>query len=77
MIICADADAVRMAHIMEFFTLLGGGRQDAGMDGSGRPAARLAILPGMTHYDILTFPALPALVTPFLDAPMPEAGERR
>jgi pimeloyl-ACP methyl ester carboxylesterase len=74
MIAYADADAVRTAHVLEFFTLLGGGRQDAGMDGSGRPAARLAILPGTTHYDILSTPTLAALVTPFLDTPMQEAG---
>jgi pimeloyl-ACP methyl ester carboxylesterase len=68
MIVFADADAVRTAHVVEFFALLGGGLRDAGLDGSGRPAARLAILPGMTHYDVLTSPALPALVTAFLDA---------
>jgi len=70
LIVYADADAVRTAHIMEFFALLGGGRQDAGLDGSGRPTARLAILPGMTHYNILSSPMLANLVTPFLDAPM-------
>lgn len=73
MIAFADADGVRTSHIMEFFALLGGGRRDAGLDGSLRPAAWLAILPGMTHYDILTFPELAALVTRFLDAPMPKA----
>jgi len=73
MIVFADADAVRTAHVIEFFALLGGGRRDAGLDGSGRPTARLAILPGMTHYDILSFPALAAFVTTFLDAPMPAA----
>ena len=71
MIIFADADSVRTAHIMEFFALLGGGQRDAGLDGSLRPQARLAILPGMTHYDILSSPALAASVIPFLDAPMP------
>jgi pimeloyl-ACP methyl ester carboxylesterase len=73
MIVFADADAVRTAHVMAFFALLGGGQRDAGLDGSGRPAAWLAILPGMTHYDVLSFPALAALVTRFLDAPMPDA----
>jgi pimeloyl-ACP methyl ester carboxylesterase len=29
MIVFADADAVRTAHVMEFFALLGGGRRDA------------------------------------------------
>lgn len=72
MLVFADADAVRTAHIMEFFTLLGGGQRDAGMDGSGRPASQLAVLPGMTHYNILSFPMLDALITKFLDAPMPK-----
>ncbi|MGA9100171.1 MAG: alpha/beta fold hydrolase [Methanotrichaceae archaeon] len=72
MISFADADAVRTAHVMEFFGLLGGGHRDAGLDGSGRPTAWLAILPGMTHYDVLTFPGLDDLVTRFLDAPLPK-----
>jgi pimeloyl-ACP methyl ester carboxylesterase len=69
MLVFADADAVRPAHIVEFFGLLGGGLKDAGWDGSGRPAAQLAILPGVTHYNILTSPAFATVVTAFLDAP--------
>jgi pimeloyl-ACP methyl ester carboxylesterase len=72
MLIFADADSIRPEHIVEFYKLLGGGQRDAGLDGSLRPTARLAILPGTTHYDILTFPWLPALVSAFLDAPLPE-----
>jgi hypothetical protein len=68
MIVFADADAVRMAHIMEFFALFGGGQRDAGLDGSHRPSAQLAILPGTTHYDILSFPVLAAIITEFLDS---------
>jgi pimeloyl-ACP methyl ester carboxylesterase len=71
MLIFADADSIRPEHIVEFYQLLGGGQRDAGLDGSLRPAARLAILPGMTHYDILTFPGLTDLVSSFLDAPLP------
>ena len=74
MLIYADADAISTAHVLEFFGLLGGGQQDAGMDGSLRPAGRLAILPGMTHYDVLTYPGLASIVTSFLDLPMPDAG---
>jgi hypothetical protein len=62
----ADADAVRMQHIMEFFALMGGGQRDAGLDGSLRPAARLAILPGQTHYDIGLSSALAGVIRPFL-----------
>jgi hypothetical protein len=32
--------------------------------------SQLAILPGVTHYDIIDLPALPAVVNPFLDAPV-------
>lgn len=65
-----DADAVRTAHLVEFFGLLGGGARDAGWDGSGRPAsAQLAILPGTTHYDIFMSPVLVDTVGRFLDSP--------
>ncbi len=73
MIIFADADAVRTAHVMEFFGLLGGGRRDAGMDGSLRPTAWLAILPGVTHYEILSFPGLADIVARFLDVKVANA----
>jgi pimeloyl-ACP methyl ester carboxylesterase len=71
MIVFADADAVRPAHIIEFFGLLGGGQKDAGLDGSGRPVNQVAILPGLTHYNISSNPALGAVVSPFLDALVP------
>jgi pimeloyl-ACP methyl ester carboxylesterase len=68
MLVYADADSVRPAHIAEFYALLGGGMRDANWDGSARPVARLAILPSHTHYDIFTSPDLPHAVIPFLDA---------
>jgi hypothetical protein len=42
LIVFADADAVRPAHIVEFFQLLGGGKGDRGMDGSARPTSKQA-----------------------------------
>ncbi len=74
MVVVGDADSVRTSHAVEFFELLGGGKADAGWDGSGMPNARLAILPATTHYDIFSSPALASTVAPFLDAPMPDAG---
>ncbi len=71
MLVFADADAVRPAHMLEFFGLLGGGLKDAGLDGLGRPAAQLAILPGLTHYNIGSSPSLATAAIPFLDAPLP------
>lgn len=71
LLVFGDADAVRTAHAVEFFELLGGGKKDGGWDGSGVSNARLAILPGLTHYNVFASPALAYTVTPFLDAPMP------
>jgi len=73
LIVVGDADSVRTAHAVEFFELLGGGKVDAGWDGSGMSNARLAILPATTHYNIYSSPQLSAVVAPFLDAPMPGA----
>ena len=73
MIVVGDADSVRTAHAVRFFELLGGGKADAGWDGSGMSNARLAILPATTHYNIFFSPTLASTVTPFLDAPTPEA----
>ncbi len=63
MIVVGDADSVRTSHAVAFFELLGS-KQDA----------RLAILPGTTHYGIFFSPALASTVAPFLDSPMPEGN---
>ena len=70
MLVFGDADAVRPAHAVEFFELLGGGKKDAGWDGSGMSNARLAILPGLTHYNVFSSPLLASVVTSFLDSPI-------
>jgi pimeloyl-ACP methyl ester carboxylesterase len=62
----ADADGVPPSHAAEFFALLGGGQRDANWDGSMRPASRLAILPGLTHYNIGTSPLLASVTSDFL-----------
>lgn len=67
LIVVGDADRVRTAHAVEFFERLGGGKQDAGWDDSGMSNARLAVLPGRTHYTIFNSPAPARVVIPFLD----------
>ena len=65
----ADADSISAAHIAEFYGLLGGGKRDAGWEGSGlppRPVHQLAVLPGTTHYDLFMAPALLDAVNAFL-----------
>ena len=68
LLVFADADSIRPAHIVEFFGLLGGGLRDAGWDSSAQPSNQLAILPGRTHYDVLLSPALVPIAVGFLDA---------
>ena len=67
LLVFGDADAVRTAHAVQFFELLGGGKKDGGWDGSGMAQARLAILPGITHYNIFSSPALASTVSLFLN----------
>lgn len=67
MIVAGDADIFPPQHAVEVFGLLGGGKRDPGWDGAGRPKSRLAILPGVTHYNMAIAPGLPAAVIPFLD----------
>ena len=67
MLVVGDADAVPPRHVVEFFELLGGGQRDASWDRSGMTRHRLAILPGVTHYDINLSPALAAAASGFLD----------
>jgi len=69
MLVAGDWDAVRTAHTVKFFELLGGGLHDALWDGSGMNANRLAILPGLTHYTIFTDSRLAEAAIRFLDSP--------
>ena len=71
LVVAADADMAPPSHYVEVFVLLGGGQRDGGWMGEGRPAGghALAILPGMTHYNIFASPLLAAAATSFLDTP--------
>jgi pimeloyl-ACP methyl ester carboxylesterase len=68
---CADADMFPPSHAVEVFELLGGGQRDGGWQGESRPTGghALAILPGVTHYNIFMSPVLAAAVLSFLDTP--------
>ncbi len=68
LIVAADADMAPPSHYVEVFKLLDGGLRDGGWTGEGRPAGghALAILPGLTHYDIVDSPLLAATVVSFL-----------
>jgi len=66
LLVFADADAFRAEHIVEFYKALGGAQRDAGLDGSMRSVAQLAILPGTTHYNIIASPWLAVVIGEFL-----------
>lgn len=68
LLVFADADSIRLEHIVAFYKLLGGGQGDAGLDGSQRSASRLAIIPGVTHHTIIDGPALTRYATEFLQS---------
>ena len=69
MLVFADSDSVMPDHVNELFRLRGGGLRDPGVDRAHMPVARLAVLPGRTHYDVLEAPGLVEAVLPFLDEP--------
>ena len=68
MIVAGDWDGVRISAATAFFELLGGGKQDAGWDGSGMNKNRFAVIPGATHYTIFMDPRLATTAAGFLDA---------
>jgi pimeloyl-ACP methyl ester carboxylesterase len=69
LLVSADADMAPPSHVVEAFKLLDGGLRDGGWMGEGRPKGghALAILPGLTHYDIFSSPLFAAVTLAFLD----------
>ena len=73
LIVAADADMAPPSHYVETFKLLDGGLRDGGWMGEGRPKGghALAILPGLTHYNLAISPLFAAVVLDFLDGESP------
>ncbi|MGN9909165.1 alpha/beta fold hydrolase [Phytohabitans sp. LJ34] len=69
LIVAADADMAPPSHFVEVFKLLDGGLRDGGWMGEGRPKGghALAILPGLTHYNLFMSPLFAAVTLAFLD----------
>lgn len=67
LLLFGDHDSISPSHMVEFFGKLGGGQKDAAWDGSGLSRSRLAILPGLTHYNIFRSPLVAQVVLPFLE----------
>jgi pimeloyl-ACP methyl ester carboxylesterase len=69
LIVAADADMAPPSHYVEIFKLLDGGLRDGGWMGEGRPKGghALAILPGLTHYNLGISPLFAAVILDFLN----------
>jgi hypothetical protein len=70
MVIVGDADGVTLEHALAMFTLRGGGDEGAAAAGvlQHAPAARLVVLPAMSHVGISgEVEVLVPMVTAFLD----------
>jgi pimeloyl-ACP methyl ester carboxylesterase len=69
LIVAADADMAPPSHYVEVFKLLDGGLRDGGWMGEGRPKGghALAILPGLTHYNMASSPLFATVTLAFLD----------
>jgi pimeloyl-ACP methyl ester carboxylesterase len=69
LVVAADSDMAPPSHYVEIFNLLDGGLRDGGWMGEGRPKGghSLAILPGLTHYNLGVSPLFAAVTLAFLD----------
>jgi pimeloyl-ACP methyl ester carboxylesterase len=75
LIVAADADMAPPSHYVEVFKLLDGGLRDGGWMGEGRPEGghALAILPGLTHYNLGISSLFAAVILDFLNGPGSES----
>jgi hypothetical protein len=62
--------SVSQKQIAEFFALLGGGVKEPGWVNTQLAKARLAIVPGYSHYNFITSPEVPQIVAKFLADPL-------
>jgi pimeloyl-ACP methyl ester carboxylesterase len=69
LIVAADADMAPPSHHVESFKLPDVGLRDGGWMGEGRPKGghALAILPGLTHYNVFSSPLFATVTLAFLD----------
>jgi pimeloyl-ACP methyl ester carboxylesterase len=70
MLVFADNDSVSQQHIAEFYALLGGGVQEPGWQNTQLSKARLAIVPGYSHYNFVSAPELAPIVDKYLADPL-------
>jgi pimeloyl-ACP methyl ester carboxylesterase len=70
LLVYADHDSVSQLHIAEFFALLGGGISEPGWQNTKFTCARLAIIPGYSHYNLMASPEVPYTIAKYLVDPL-------
>lgn len=75
LLIFADHDSVSMRHIAEFFALFGGGIREPGWIDPQFSRARLAIIPGYSHYNLGQAPEVAQMIERFLTQPTSPATQ--
>jgi pimeloyl-ACP methyl ester carboxylesterase len=69
-LVFADNDSVSQKHIAEFFALLGGGVKEPGWQNTQLSRARLAIVPGYSHYNFVSATELGPIIHKYLADPL-------
>jgi pimeloyl-ACP methyl ester carboxylesterase len=75
LLIFADHDSVSMQHIAEFFALFGGGIREPGWIDPQFSRARLAIIPGYSHYNLGQGREVAQVIERFLTQPTSPATQ--
>lgn len=70
LLVFADNDSISQKHIAEFFALLGGGVKEPGWLNTQLSQSRLAVVPGYSHYNLLSSPEVPQILAKFLADPL-------
>jgi pimeloyl-ACP methyl ester carboxylesterase len=70
LLVFADNDSISQNHIAEFFALLGGGMKEPGWLNTQLSKSRLAVVPGYSHYNLVSSPEVPQIVDKFLADPL-------
>ena len=75
LLVYADHDSIPLDHIADFFALYGGGDQDPGFPTTKYARARLAIIPGYSHYNLVQGPAVARVIEAHLTEPTSKATQ--
>jgi pimeloyl-ACP methyl ester carboxylesterase len=70
LLVFADNDSVSQKHVAEFFALLGGGVKEPGWLNTQLSKSRLAVVPGYSHYNLISSAEVPQTIRKFLADPL-------